>query len=164
MNKTGGSEEELYKQKYLKYKNKYILLKKYNLLGGACSCKLIGYLPPKGSKQDTYYQQYAILRTMLHPAKFDNLKTMFEKIGLNLIKITHDGEEKKRAVGVVISSQDDDTSYYNFITKISFDVVVNKSNTLFPSYHINFYDQWNIFNGLSSSSSGHLNMDLWRDD
>ena len=44
----GGFEEELYKQKYKKYKNKYILLKKYNLFGGACSCNLIGYLPDKG--------------------------------------------------------------------------------------------------------------------
>ena len=90
----GGFEEELYKQKYLKYKNKYILLKKYNLLGGACSCTFIGYLPEKGSRQDNHYQQNAILRNILH--RFEYLKTMFEKIGLNLIKITHDGEEKKK--------------------------------------------------------------------
>ena len=32
--KGGNQEDDIYKQKYLKYKNKYILLKKYNLLGG----------------------------------------------------------------------------------------------------------------------------------
>ena len=73
-------------------------------------------------------------------------------------------KKKKRAAGLAILPQDDDTSYYKYITKIYFEVVVNRGITLFPSYNIKFYEEWEITNGSSSSMSGLLNMDLWRDD